>query len=124
MKTQQAYDAQRTPPAPILPLRVGVPRGEATVAVVALVDSGADMTVLPQAVVRQIGLPAIGEITVRGVGGASRRVPLYAAQVEAPGVSRVIEVTGLGQEALLGRDLLNGWVVTLDGPRQILRVEL
>ena len=39
MKTQYPYDAGRTPPAPILPLRVGLPRGEPTVALRALVDT-------------------------------------------------------------------------------------
>ena len=79
---------------------------------------------LPQTVVRQLGLPAIGEISVRGEGGATHRVRLYAAQVEAAGRARLVEVVGLGTEALIGRDLLNGWVVTLDGPRQVMWVEV
>jgi len=123
VKAQHPYDTRRTPPAAVLPFRVGLPRGETSVALVALVDSGADLSVLPQGVVRQLGLPAIGEISVRGVGGTPRRVSLHAAQVEVAGAQRVIEVVGVGQEALLGRDLLNMWVVTLDGPGQVLRVE-
>jgi hypothetical protein len=115
------YDVRRTPPAPVLPIRFGPPRTEPTTAVAALVDSGADITVLPEGVPDALGLPQIGELTVRGVGG-TRRVAVYAAEVEAAGWRRIVEVVAVGSEALLGRDVLNAWVVTLDGPRQALRV--
>lgn len=82
----------------------------------AVVDSGADLSVVPDMVARRGRLPLIGSITVGGVGGTTRRARLYAAQVEVAGVRRIIEVVGLGQEALIGRNLLNDWVVTLDGP--------
>jgi len=32
-------------------------------------------------------------------------------------------VAGIGGESLLGRDVLNAWIVMLDGPRQTLRVK-
>ncbi len=105
-----------------MPLRVGLPRGETAVALAALVDSGADLSVVPESVPRTLGLPSIGEITVHGVGGAARRVPLYAAEVEGAGLRRIIEVVAIGAEALIGRDLINELVVTLDGPRRLLRV--
>lgn len=116
------YDARHTPPAPVLPLRCGPPRTEPATAVAALVDSGADITVLPEGVADALDLPQIGELTVRGIGG-TRRVPVYAAEVEVTGWRRLVEVVAVGDEALLGRDVLNAWVVTLDGPRQALRVE-
>jgi hypothetical protein len=39
------------------------------------------------------------------------------------GWRRFVEVVAVGDEALLGRDVLNAWVVTLNGPRQVVRVE-
>ncbi|MDR7520630.1 MAG: hypothetical protein QN123_13820 [Armatimonadota bacterium] len=117
------YDARRSPPAPVLPVRLGPPRAEPATAVLALVDSGADLTVLPEGLPQALGLPQVSEVTVRGVAGTAS-VPVFAAEVEAAGGRRVVEVVGVGAEALLGRDLLNHWVVTLDGPRRSLQVEV
>lgn len=113
------YDARRSPPAPVLPVRLGPPNTEPVTAVAALVDSGADVTVLPEGLPQALGLPQVSEVTVRGVTGTAR-VPVYAAEVEAAGRRRIVEVVGLGGEALLGRDLINRRVVTLDGPRHTL----
>jgi hypothetical protein len=117
-----AYSESRDPAAPVLPLRIGVPHREPGVTMPALVDSGADMSVVPEMVARQGELPLIGSITVGGVGGVRRHAPLYAAQVEVAGIRRIVEVIGLGQEALIGRDLLNNRVVTLDGPARRLHL--
>lgn len=73
---------------------MGRPQDEPATAVAAPVDSGADLTVLPGGIPQAPGLPQVGEAAVRVAAGA---------------------------EALLGRDVLNGWVVTLDGPAQVLR---
>jgi len=117
------YDTKRTPPAPLLLLRVGLPQTEPATAVAALVDSGADITVLPEGLPETLGLPQIGEVAVRGVGDAVRRVPVYAAELKAAGWRGIVEVAGIGGESLLGRDVLNAWIVMLDGPRQTLRVK-
>lgn len=117
------YDSRRTPPAPVLPLRVGTPGVEPSVAVPALIDSGADITVLPHTLVASLNLPQVGYLTVQGVGGMTQRALVYAAEIEVRGLRRIVEVVGMGGETLLGRDVLNLWVVTLDGPRRVLRVE-
>ena len=117
------YDTKRTPPAPLLLLRVGLPQTEPATAVAALVDSGADITVLPEGLPETLGLPQIGEVAVHGVGDAVRRVPVYAAELKAVGWRGIVEVAGIGGESLLGRDVLNAWIVMLDGPRQTLRVK-
>ncbi|MDQ7821141.1 MAG: retroviral-like aspartic protease family protein [Armatimonadota bacterium] len=121
MRRTFPYDTRRTPPAPVLPVRLGRPQGEPAAAVAALVDSGADITVLPEGLARVLGLPQVSEVTVRGVAGTAR-VPVYAAELEAAGTRRIVEVVEVGAEALLGRDVLNGWVVTLDGPARVLRL--
>ncbi len=91
------------------------------VAVATLVDSEADITVLPEGLVQVLGLPPVGEVMVRGVAGAVR-VPVYAAELEAVGTRRIVEVVAVGVDTLLGRDVLNRWMVTLDGPAKVLRV--
>ena len=69
-----------------------------------------------------MGLPAVARLTVRGVVG-SAQATVYAAAVEVAGRQRIVEVVALGAEALLGRNVLNVLVLTLDGPRQSLGVE-
>ncbi len=90
------------------------------VAVAALVDSGADITVVPEGLVQVLGLPPVSEVMICGVAGTAR-VPVYAAELEAVGTRRIVEVV-VGVDMLLGRDVLNRWVVTLDGPAKVLRV--
>lgn len=115
------YDRRRNPPAPVLPVRVGVPGAEPAAALLALVDSGADLTVLPEGVPAALGLPAVGQLTVRGVAG-SAQATVYAAALEVAGRQRVVEAVALGGEALLGRNVLNALVLTLDGPAETLRL--
>lgn len=81
-----------------------------------LVDTGADCTLVPQATAHALGLPAIGAVWVKGLGGAVRRATVHAARVEFGGVRCLARVVGFGGEAILGRDLLNRAVALLDGP--------
>ncbi len=123
MRVHVAYDPHRTPPAPILPIRLGRPGAEPNVLLVALVDTGADATVIPPALAMRLDLPILAEVAVAGTGGFSQRARVHAAVVEVGGSQWPIQVLALGGEALVGRDLLNQWVVTLRGPAQILEVE-
>lgn len=111
------YSVTHDPPAPVVPIRVSVPgRPDRGVALVALVDSGADVTVIPAAVATAIGLPPTGLLRAAGVTGVVGNAIVYAAGVEIDGLRRAVEVIGLGEEALLGRNLLNQVVLALDGP--------
>src|SRR3989304_5709344 len=80
----------RPPPAPVLPVRLGAPGVEPTVFLVALVDTGADLSVVPEQGPAQAHPPRGGETRIRGAGGSQRRVPLFAAAVEAAGTTRIV----------------------------------
>jgi len=123
VRIRVAYDPQRTPPAPILPIRLGRPGTEPNVLLVALVDTGADATVIPPALAMRLDLPILAEVAVAGTGGFSHRARVHAAVVEVGGSQWPIQVLAVGGEALVGRDLLNQWVATLRGPAGILEVE-
>jgi len=123
VRVHVAYDPQRTPPAPILPIRLGRPGTDPNVLLVALVDTGADATVIPPALAMRLDLPVLAEVAVAGTGGFSQRAMVHAAVVEVGGSQWPIQVLALGGEALVGRDLLNQWVATLRGPAGILEVE-
>jgi len=117
------YDPGLDPPGPVLPVRVSAPGLAGGMLVPALVDSGADISVVPESVAAAIGLPAIGEVSVQAVGHDSRKTLLFAAEVEVAGASAVIEVIAVGEDALLGRNLLNRRVLTLHGPRRYVEVD-
>lgn len=115
-----AYDERFEPPAPVLPFRVSLPASGGWLQLAGLVDTGADITVLPEDVADR-HLPVAGTIGIRGVTGAVAEATLYRAELVLGNVRRVLLVAGLGQEAIAGRDLLAGLVVTLDGPaRQLI----
>ncbi|MBI2892750.1 MAG: hypothetical protein HYY06_04310 [Deltaproteobacteria bacterium] len=116
------YDRTAEPPAPVLPVRLSAPGSGESILLVAVVDTGADMTVVPAGLPRRLGLPLVGAAAVRGVAGARGCCPIYAAEVIVGGESEIIEVLGLGREGLLGRNLLKRWVVILDGPASRLRL--
>ena len=81
-----------------------------------LIDTGADCTLVPTPIVRQLGLPQIDVIGLTGVGGAKRRATVHAASIEFGGVRLLARVVAFPEEAILGRDVLNQAVVMLDGP--------
>lgn len=116
------YDESQDPPAPMLPVLFAAPGSEDSVLVPSLVDTGADCTLVPAAVARQLRLPLVDRVLVEGVGGATRRAPVYAAEVRFAGRRCVARIIGFDEEAILGRDLLNRMALLLDGPRLALSI--
>ena len=104
-------------------MRVGRPGDTRTVLLSALVDTGADLSVVPQGLPARLGLPAVGRVAVAGVGSVSRPLPLYAVEVSINEYRTIIRVVSLGTTPLLGRDLLNKITVHLDGPKAFLQVD-
>ena len=118
------YGKKYAPPAPLLPVRVGPPGVVPTVLLSALVDTGADISVLPQGLAVRLGLPAVDRVTVAGVDGLPRPLPVYAAEVALNGYRTAIRAVSLGTTPLIGRDLLNKITLHLHGREAILDVDL
>ena len=116
MTERFAYDASLDPPAPVVPVRIAAVAGDEAVLLPMLVDTGADCTLVPTSIVRRLGLPSINVITLTGVGGASNRAMVHAASIEVGGLRLLAQVVAFADEAILGRDILNRTVMTLDGP--------
>jgi predicted aspartyl protease len=112
-----AYDLGLEPPAPVIPVRISSPAGEPAAMLPMLVDTGADCTLVPVALVRTLGLPRIDVIAISGVGGASRQAAVHAAVIELSDVRLVVRAVAFAGEAILGRDVLNQLRILLDGPR-------
>jgi predicted aspartyl protease len=118
-----AYDAAQDPPAPVVPVRVGLTGGRWSAALPFLVDTGADMTVVPTRLVRELRLPVVGEMALRGATGKTARVLIHRAELGIGSVSLPAQVAAFGREMLLGRDVLNLWTVVLRGRPGELEIE-
>src|SRR5262249_42274273 len=117
-----AYSAVYDPPAPVLPVQVLAPTGRGDgVALAALVDTGADVSALPESVARVIGLPRVDRVPVSGVTGRVE-ADVYAAMLVVAGRRYVARIVAVGAEAILGRDVINRFASVLDGPRRRLEV--
>ncbi len=123
MNARFQYDVKQDPPAPVVPVRVGTTGGPWEAAVPFLVDSGADISVIPVRLARELELPLMGEMMVEGATGRRTRVPIYRAELEIAGVPLSVQVAGLGRETLIGRDVLNRWTLVLRGRAGELEVE-
>jgi len=112
------------PPAPVVPVTVTSSSDAGTEATrVGLVDTGAEVTLLPHTLLDSLGAKPAGLCHILGV---NRTVigpfPTYYLHVELAGVRTFIKVVGGGDEVILGRNLLNDFKMELDGPAQTLTV--
>ncbi len=123
MKARFHYDVTQDPAAPIVPVRVGTTGGPWETAVPFLVDTGADLSVIPARLARDLELPPMGEMMIEGATGRRTRVPIYRVELEIAGVALSVQVAGLGRETLIGRDVLNRWTLVLRGRAGELEIE-
>ena len=91
----------------------------------ALIDTGAQRTVLSPEAISRVGLAKINETRLLRVGGYSEKVGVYVASIQFPrskfATIEVIEVSACELphpliQCLLGRDILSRWVFTYNGP--------
>ena len=111
------YDRECDPPAPVIRARLGRPEGGAGVLVEGLLDSGADVTVVPAELATRLRLPPAGSSVLTGVDGHPWRAVDYSVRVEVAGGSEILRAAAFGGLVIFGRDLLNRARVLLDGPK-------
>lgn len=122
--TSFLYDESYIPSAPVVRLTLSANKA---VEVTALVDSGSDATLIPINILQTIGARHTKTKRLRGVTGAAKLVGLYTVnlQITTDLVHSVHVVAGgRGTEIILGRDVLNHHVVTLDGPAGVTEIRL
>jgi predicted aspartyl protease len=123
--TRIPYDSDRFfPPAPVVPLVVASPSDIERVELAALVDTGADSTLVPSALARALGLPRIDRASLRGIGPRLYAAPVHAAVVRIGRFRALVRVIAFGDEALVGRDLLERLALVLDGPASACEVRV
>jgi predicted aspartyl protease len=126
MMARYRFNEQVKPPAAFVYASVTRPDGGAsTRELPAQLDTAADFTVIPAAVVNELKLRQVSEISVAGFGGAVSLVPTYVVDVQVRDLdSKRIEALASEHERymLLGRDVLNCFRVVLDGPNRVVEI--
>jgi hypothetical protein len=120
------YDPDFSPPAPVLEVIVRHPKTvDLETEVRAQLDPGSDISVLPESAAHAMGLQRDGELEIEGYDGLVARVPLCIVTLEVAGqvlppMSVVVMPRSL---AILGRDVLNHFILTLNGKDLSFRLE-
>ncbi len=114
------YSDAYTPSMPVVDLGVSQPGARQPAQVVtAVVDSGADGTLVPIDVLEAVSAGYVGEAFIRGISGKRQGVSMYLATLHIGShVLNAVRVVAVheGSEAILGRNVLQFLVVTLNGP--------
>ncbi len=90
-----------------------------------MVDSGATCTVIPLEVIEKLDLPFRGQKTVGDFSGKLHEVDTYSAKITISTLeSHLVKVISAKvPAALIGRDMLNHYKVTLDGRQKQVEIE-
>lgn len=117
---KKLYSFTYFPPMPILPISLFVPEqaqwyGPFT----ALVDSGADFTIIPLKLIEPLNLPVIGAANMVSQWQDRREAHVYLVDLQIGSIVLAqIEVAGdsFSDELILGRNVLNDLDLRLNGP--------
>jgi predicted aspartyl protease len=88
---------------------------------IALIDTGADGTTIPLKYLIDMDIPLDAPVRIRGPWGHSRSVKTFTVDIVINGVRFPnIEVVGdpLSEDILVGRNILNRFILLLDGPNR------
>jgi predicted aspartyl protease len=110
------------PPAPVAQVMLRNPHSGATVSnVLLVVDTGADITLLPRTAVEQLGVPLLAgqRYEVMGFDGNKSVAPVVVLDLlflkrAFRGRYLLIEA----EHGIMGRDILNHVILLFDGPQQ------
>lgn len=112
------YDASYIPAMPMVTIHIGKPDATPFLVLSALVDSGADATMIPVALLKQVNAIKRQRVFIRGISGKRTGPSLYTISLQVAHYERKrMNVVGNEEtdDIILGRDILNHFVTTLDG---------
>lgn len=122
MPVKYAYRQDYHPPFPALEVvLINDDEGLRSAPLSALLDSGADGTLIPLAHLKDLLATPLRDALIRSHWGERRSVQMFAIDLEIAGVhfpSVFVIGDDQGDEVVLGRNLLNKLVVLLDGPAE------
>ncbi|MBM3134600.1 MAG: hypothetical protein FJZ89_04790 [Chloroflexi bacterium] len=111
------YDTSIEPPAAYLTVQMTNLDTGASIRLPAKLDSGAAMSVLPQTAIADLALEPVGDILASGYDHKTALLPTYSVTFEVEDYTlQDVEVTASPRrDVLLGRDVLNHFILTLNG---------
>ena len=121
------YNQQIEPPAPFLELTIHHPQiASQSRTIAAKLDTGADVSAIPQQIATALALIPARTILVEGYDGTQSTIDTYIVIVQIGKTRfRNVEVILIPDDhALLGRDLLNFFYTKLNGPALTLALSL
>lgn len=112
------------PPAPIVPVRVRGPEGTDVAEMDAKIDTGGDLSAVPEHHVTSLDLVPGRVVRAAGFLGGPEEVVLFRADIEIVGVRLpFVEVLATRRPyAILGRNVLRHLVVVVDGPAGVFEI--
>jgi hypothetical protein len=116
------YDTSFDPALPACTVTFSVAATGNKITLPAILDTGADATLVPQGFLQQLGSRRAFEVGLRSQWGERRVVFLHLVDIHIGDVTLPsIYVVGddLGNEVILGRDVLNYLRLLLDGPGRV-----
>jgi predicted aspartyl protease len=118
----EPYATEYFPPIPVLEVSLAVPlTSDWHGPISAIVDTGADFTIIPESLLEPLQLPPVRQAVIRSQWHVGERFHLYRLDVRIGGlIFPSIEVAGdpISDDFVLGRNLLNYLDLRLEGPRQ------
>ena len=92
----------------------------------AILDTGAGKTCIPQSIIKELGSSVYTTIKVRSPldRNITTSIRLYSVTIEFDGQENEVEVIGISEDyAIIGRDILNQYKITLNGPEETWSIE-
>ncbi len=121
------YHQSYSPPIPMVTATIRDVRSQSPTQATFIVDTGADLTVLQEAVADEVNLwnDVAGRMQVAGIGGAPQSRFLYNALVEVAGHAVLVAADcrdDIGED-ILGRDVINEFALTVCAQRDQVQFE-
>jgi predicted aspartyl protease len=122
----RAYDRNFSPPAPIAEVAIIHPvTGVSSGLLPGKLDTGADITVIPEGLVSKLGLSAKANLWARSYDGTFSYRSVYYVRLSIEG-NELFAVRCIASDrgnVLVGRNVLNHFLITLDGIKLRFKLE-
>ena len=113
------YDSGYDPAMPVIEIQIRRRADQPAITLTAIVDSGADATLIPLRYLRQLQARKGQTKWLSGTAGGRYEVDLFTLSVQVgQHTPHYLDVVGTEHqdEVIVGRDLLNQFIVTLNAP--------